>query len=69
MKGYRINVTLDPEPEGNQAEYDGTAEMWWEDEETMLQALSSQQGKIAGDDTSRFAESVTFAYTEEFVVL
>lgn len=69
MKGYRINVTLEPEPDGNIAPYDGTAEMWWPDEATMRTALQSNAGLIAGEDTKRFAKSVTFAYTEEFIVI
>ena len=69
MKGYRINVNLEPQPDGNRPPYDGSAEMWWEDEASMLAALSSEAGQVAGADTERFAESVEFAYTEEFVVL
>lgn len=69
MKGYRINVALSPQPLGNHPPYDGTAEIWWEDEASMLAALSSPEGVLAGQDTERFCESLEFVYTEEFVIL
>jgi len=69
MKGYRINVTMAPHPGGEPAPYDGTAEMWWEDEKSMFDALGSEAGQRAGEDTTRFAESVEFAYTKEYVVM
>lgn len=69
MKGYRINVALEPQPGGNQAPYDGTAEIWWEDEASMFAALNSPEGILAGQDTERFCEKLEFAYTEEFVII
>lgn len=69
MKGYRINVAIEPQPDGNQAPYDGTAEIWWEDLESMQAALSSPQGLLAAKDTERFCERLEFIYTEEFVII
>jgi uncharacterized protein (TIGR02118 family) len=69
MKGYRINVNLEPQPDDNEPPYDGTAEIWWDDEETMKNALNSEAGQRAGADIERFAESVEFTYTEEWVVI
>lgn len=69
MKGYRINVAIEPQPGGNQAPYDGTAEIWWEDLESMQAALSSSQGLLAAKDTERFCERLEFVYTEEFVII
>jgi uncharacterized protein (TIGR02118 family) len=68
MRGYRINVAGDP---GDQppAPYDGSAEIWFDDRAAMEAGLGSEQGRIAGDDTARFAESVEFLVAEEHVVL
>lgn len=69
MKGYRINVALEPHPGGGQPAYDGTAEIWWEDEASMFAALNSPQGVLAARDTERFCKTLEFIYTEEFVIL
>lgn len=68
MRGYRINVAGNP---GNMppAPYDGSAEIWFEDRASMEAGLSSPQGEIAGADTDRFAESVTFLVCDEHVVI
>lgn len=69
MKGYRINVALEPQPGSNQPPYDGTAEIWWEDEASMFAALNSAEGILAGQDTERFCEKLEFIYTEEFLII
>ncbi len=69
MKGYRINVALEPQPGENRPPYDGTAEIWWEDETAMFAALNSPAGVLAGKDTERFCSKLEFVYTEEFVVI
>lgn len=69
MKGYRINIALAPQPRDHQPPYDGTAEIWWEDEAAMWAALDSPQNLIAAKDTERFCELLDFVYTEEFVVI
>lgn len=70
MKGYRINIALEPQPmDNNPPPFDGTAEIWWDDLETMQAALSSPQNDIAGADISNFADVVQFVYTEEHVIV
>lgn len=69
MKGYRINVALEPQPGHNQPPYDGTAEIWWEDEDSMSAALNSPAGLLAAQDTNRFCSTLEFVYTEEFVII
>ncbi|MEM6427819.1 MAG: EthD family reductase [Deinococcota bacterium] len=70
MKGYRINIALEPQPMGNtNAPYDGTAEIWWEDEASMTAALNSPENELAAGDVANFAEVLEFVYTEEFVVI
>lgn len=68
MRGYRINVAGDPgdlAPAG----YDGSAEIWFDDRAAMEAGLGSPAGMIAGEDTARFADAVTFLVTEEHVIL
>jgi len=74
MKGYRINIALEPQPGAtadappNLPPYDGTAEIWWESVEHMQAALASPENVIAATDTERFCEVLQFVFTEEFVV-
>jgi uncharacterized protein (TIGR02118 family) len=69
MKGYRINVALEPQPGENEPSFDGTAEIWWESVEHMQTALASPQNALAAKDTERFCDMLKFVYTEEFVVI
>jgi uncharacterized protein (TIGR02118 family) len=75
MKGYRINIALEPQPGAtadsppNEPPYDGTAELWWESVEHMQAALASPQNVIAANDTERFCDVLHFVFTEEFVVI
>lgn len=70
MKGYRINIALDPQPMDNDPPpYDGTAEIWWEDKASMVAALNSEQNELAAADVERFADVLQFVYTEEFVII
>ena len=68
MRGYRINVAGDP-GELEAADYDGSAEIWFDDRAAMEAGLSSAEGVIAGDDTAHFTESIEFLVTEEHVIL
>ncbi|MEM6281191.1 MAG: EthD family reductase [Chloroflexota bacterium] len=70
MKGYRINIALEPQPMGNNPpHYDGTAEIWWADLESMQAALESTQNELAADDVNNFADVLQFVYTEEHVIV
>ena len=68
MRGYRINIAGDS---GTQppAPYDGSAEIWFEDRAAMEAGLGSEQGRIAGEDTAHFADSIEFLLTEEHIIL
>ncbi|MFQ6549458.1 EthD family reductase [Aestuariibius sp. 2305UL40-4] len=68
MRGYRINVAGDP-GDLESAEYDGSAEIWFDNRAAMEAGLASTQGVIAGDDTAHFTESIEFLVTEEHVIL
>ena len=68
MRGYRINVAQE-QTDLPGAPYHGTAEIWFDSRAEMAKGLASQEGRIAGDDTAAFADSVTFLVTEETVIL
>ncbi|MEM7566316.1 MAG: EthD family reductase [Pseudomonadota bacterium] len=68
MRGYRINIAGDP-GDMAPAPYDGSAEIWFDDQAAMEAGLSSPEGVVAGDDTDNFAAEVTFLVCEEHVVL
>jgi uncharacterized protein (TIGR02118 family) len=71
LRGYRINIAIDHQPEGDGVEpiYDGTAELWWDSIEAMESAFSSEEGILAGADADQFAQVRIHIYTEEHVIL
>jgi uncharacterized protein (TIGR02118 family) len=75
MRGYRINIALEPQPgptadaPPNMPPYDGTAEIWWDSVEHMQAALASPENAIAAADTDNFCEVLQFVFTEEFVII
>lgn len=71
LRGYRVNIAIDHQPDGDGAEpiYDGTAELWWDSVEAMEAAFDSQEGKIAGEDADQFAELRIHIYTEEHFIV
>jgi uncharacterized protein (TIGR02118 family) len=68
---YRINVAVHHQPEGDGLEplYDGTAELWWESVEAMEAAFASEIGKRAGADADEFCDVRLHLYTEEHFVV
>jgi uncharacterized protein (TIGR02118 family) len=68
---YRINVALDHQPEGDggEAPYDGTAELWWESIEAMEASFATAIAKVAGDDADAFCSVRMHLYTEEYMVV
>ncbi|RMA42326.1 EthD family reductase [Rhodophyticola porphyridii] len=68
LRGYRINIAGDP-GDMDPAAYDGSAEIWFDDRAAMEAGLSSEAGRIAGEDTAAFAASIAFLVTEEHVIL
>ena len=71
LRGYRVNIAIDHQPDGDGVEpiYDGTAELWWDSIEAMEAAFDSQEGKNAGEDADQFAELRIHIYTEEHFVV
>jgi uncharacterized protein (TIGR02118 family) len=71
LRGYRVNIAIDHQPDGDGVEpiYDGTAELWWDSVEAMEAAFDSQEGKVAGEDADQFAELRIHIYTEEHFIV
>lgn len=73
LKGYRINLSLDQQPDESLVEgepiYDGTAELWWDSIEEMERSFDSEIGKKAGEDADQFAGIRIHIYTEEHTIL
>ena len=71
LRGYRINIAIDYQPEGDGVEpiYDGTAELWWDTVEAMEAAFASDEGVVAGVDADQFADVRIHIYTEEYMVM
>ncbi len=71
LRGYRINIAMDRQPEGTGAEpiYDGTAELWWDDIDAMESAFATELGRRAGEDADQFAEVRIHLYTAEHVIV
>ena len=67
LRGYRINIATDYQPEGTGAEplYDGTAELWWDSFEAMDASFASEIGVAAGADADSFCDVRIHIYTEE----
>ncbi len=71
LRGYRINIATDRQPEGTGSEpiYDGTAEMWWDDVDAMEAAFVTDLGRRSGEDADGFATVRIHLYTTEHVIM
>lgn len=71
LKGYLVNIAVNHQPDGDGVEpiYDGTAELWWDTMEEMEACFETDIAKIAGDDADDFCELRIHIYTEEFIVV
>jgi uncharacterized protein (TIGR02118 family) len=66
---YRINIATARQQDGDTAEYDGTAEMWWDSIDAMEAAFDSEVGQRAGADADEFASVRIHVYTEEHLIV
>lgn len=46
-----------PGPDGTSPEFDGFAEMWWDDAEAMGESLASPEGEAAQADVANFLDA------------
>jgi uncharacterized protein (TIGR02118 family) len=68
MRGYRINIAGDA-GDMPAANYDGSAEIWFDSREAMAAGLASHENVVAAKDTENFLAHLEFLVTEETVIL
>jgi uncharacterized protein (TIGR02118 family) len=68
LKRYVISPAIGA-PGGGEPEYDGVAELWFEDEQAMNEALASPERQISREDFLKFVGGATIMVTEEHVIV
>ncbi len=69
LRGYRINIATERQQASNVADYDGTAELWWDSVEAMEADFATELGIAAGADADEFADVRLHLYTEEHIIV
>ncbi len=70
MPGLRkYVVSIVAKPPDRESEYQGIAELWFDDRNSMKSAFSSQQGQITQKDITNFASKTVTLYSDEHVIL
>jgi len=68
LRRYIQNVVSHPSPD-READYDGVAEMWFDDIECMRKAFATTEGQIIREDLRNFTSKHTSLFANEHVVL
>ncbi len=68
LKRYVISPAIGA-PGGGEPEYDGVAELWFEDEQAMNKALASPERQVSREDFLKFVGGATMMVTEEHVIV
>jgi uncharacterized protein (TIGR02118 family) len=64
LKKYVVNIVQRPPPY-KEPEFDGVAELWFDDRESMKRAFSSAEGVVTQKDTEKFASKTVSLFIEE----
>ena len=67
--GYYVNINKPSQPDNQEPNYDGTAELWWNSVEDMEAAFASDIGVKAGKDADEFADVRYHLYTDEYTII
>jgi uncharacterized protein (TIGR02118 family) len=67
LKGYVVNVVTRV-PQGQEAPYDGVAELTWDERDGMKADFASEAAKRGNDDLPNFTEGFGLLYVEQIVV-
>lgn len=67
--GLRKYVISTTSSQTGEPYYDGMAELWFEDEAALKEALASEERRISRKDFLKFVESAKFMVTEEHVIM
>lgn len=68
LKRYVISITTSA-PGGGEPEYDGIAELWFEDDDALKKALESRERQISREDFLKFVGRASIIFTKEHVIL
>jgi uncharacterized protein (TIGR02118 family) len=66
LKGYVVNVVTRV-PEGQEAPYDGVAELSWEDREGFSADMKGEAARRAGDDLANFTSASGLLFIDQSV--
>ena len=67
LKGYVVNVVTRV-PEGQEAPYDGVAELSWDDREGFSADMKSEVAKRSTDDIQNFAGAMGLLFIDQAIV-
>ena len=67
LKGYVVNL-VSRVPQGQEAPYDGVAELTWDDRDGFRADMGSEAAKRATEDLESFAASFGLLYVEQTTV-
>jgi len=67
LKGYVVNLVTRV-PQGQEAAYDGVAELTWDDREGFSADMKSEAAKRATDDLANFTSAGGLLFVEQTIV-
>ena len=67
LRGYTVNVVTKV-PEGQEAPYDGVAELWWDTREDFSADMKSDAAKRATEDLANFTAQAGLVFVETTIV-
>jgi uncharacterized protein (TIGR02118 family) len=68
LRGYTVFLVTRV-PRGQEAPYDGVAELWWDDADAMKADLGSEAGRRGAEDLKAFTEASGLLFVEEIRVM
>jgi uncharacterized protein (TIGR02118 family) len=67
LKGYVVNVVTRV-PQGQEAPYDGVAELWWDDREGFSADMKSEAAARGTEDLKNFTSAFGLLFVEQTIV-
>jgi uncharacterized protein (TIGR02118 family) len=68
LKRYVISTTVGVFGGSDKPEYDGVAELWFNDEDALKVALASEERAISREDFLKFVDNAKIMITKEYVI-
>lgn len=67
LRGYVVNVVTGA-PRGQEARYDGVAELWWDSREDFVADMKSDAAQAGNEDLVNFTDAFGLVFVEEHSV-